>query len=61
MIIIDDLGINISVRYTGRDVADCKLFISLLSNIPVMFLTFFILFINLLITSPLPTKELWKQ
>ena len=33
MIIIDDLGINISVRYTGRDVADCKLFISYMTSI----------------------------
>ena len=36
MIIIDDLGINISVRYTGRDVADCKLFISYMTSIKAL-------------------------
>ena len=33
MILIDDLGINISVRYIGRDIADCKLFISYMTSI----------------------------
>ena len=33
MIIIDDLGINISVKYIGDNIADCKEFISYMINI----------------------------
>ena len=36
MIIIDDLGINISVKYTGKDIADCKLFISYMTSIKAL-------------------------
>ena len=32
MILIDDLGINISVKYIGDNIADCKEFISYWSD-----------------------------
>ena len=34
MILIDDLGINIGVRYMGEDVAKCKEFISYMRPLP---------------------------
>lgn len=33
MILIDDLGINISVRYSGEDIEECKKFISYMKSI----------------------------